>query len=487
MKRAKYIFLSMILSLCVFTQFFGAEKVEDLLTGYLQNSLDLKGLVGKTQKTILESQLTDISYGFSFDISTGTITFTTGDNGSVQFTPKAQASVPQLNNLSLSASTRLNFDSNDSTSAVSNTSLSLSADIISNNSKKREIALLKSERNVLTAKRNLQNGFITAEKTFYTELKNLYNQKSQLLSAEQDVYDAQLSFEQVRVQGYSTSSTKYRTAQLKVMSAQNTTESKSRDFEREVKIFAAKCGVEYNYTDPADFLPTSIPEVEALDVKSFDQETYTKLESAKWNQYINNLERNADSAITLSANAGMTFNYNDQDYNTVNVGTDFTWNNTGLKLNAGASIPIGTDTKTPVLTMGVSIDPNAFRKAKINSQIDTINEEQDTIEVINAQENYYTSVVSQEASLQNILWEKQSAEEFYEMYKKLASDMASYYRQGLITESEYKKNVSSRDSYEIKKLTNALDLIIYNDTTKLLFCPEIEDLDVDAIGGKNEE
>ena len=126
MKRAKYIFLSMILSFGVLMQFYGAEKVEDLLTGYLQNSLDLKSLVGKTQKTILESQLTDISYGFSFDISTGTITFTTGDNSSVQFTPKAQASVPQLNNLSLSASSRLVFDSDDSTSSVSNTSLSLS-------------------------------------------------------------------------------------------------------------------------------------------------------------------------------------------------------------------------------------------------------------------------------------------------------------------------------------------------------------------------
>ena len=487
MKRAKYIFLSMILSFGVLMQFYGAEKVEDLLTGYLQNSLDLKSLVGKTQKTILESQLTDISYGFSFDISTGTITFTTGDNSSVQFTPKAQASVPQLNNLSLSASSRLVFDSDDSTSAVSNTSLSVSADILSNNAKKREIALLKSERNVLNAKRNLQNGFISAEKTFYTELKSLYNQKSQLLTAEQDVYDAQLSFEQVRVQGYSTNSTKYRTAQLKVMSAKNSVESKRRDFEREVKIFAAKCGVEYNYTDPADFLPTSIPEVEAVDVKSFDQETYTKLESAKWNQYINNLERSSDSAITLSANAGVTFNYNDQNYNTINVGSDFTWNNTGLKLSAGANIPVGTDTRSPVLTMGVSVDPNAFRKAKINSQIDEIDVQQETIEVINAQEDYYTAVISQESSLQNILWEKQSTSEFYEMYKKLASDMASYYRQGLITESEYRKNVASRDSYEIKLLVNDLDLIIYNNTTKLLFCPEIEDLDLGAIGGKDEE
>ena len=76
----------------------------------------------------------------------------------------------------------------------------------------------------------------------------------------------------------------------------------------------------------------------------------------------------------------------------------------------------------------------------------------------------------------NLLWEKQSAAESYDMYRKLASDMQGYYRQGIITESEYKKNLSSRDSYEIKVLVNALDLIIYNDNTRLLFCPEIEDL-----------
>ena len=486
MKREKFIILVVILSFCFFTPFFGAENVEGLLSGYLKNSLDLQSLVGKTQKAILENQLTGINYGFSFELSTGTITVTTGDDGSVQFTPKAQASIPQLNNLSVSASSKVLFDSNDSNSTVSNTSISLSADIISNNSKKREISLLKSERSVLTAKRNLQNGFISAEKSFYTELKNLYNMKSQLLTAKQDVYDSQLSFEQVRVQGYSTSSTKYRTAQLKVKSDQNTAESKKRDFEREVKIFAAKCGVEYNYSDPSDFLPTSIPTVEALDVKSFDQESYTKIESAKWTQYINELERSADSAITLSANAGMTFNYNDMDYNTINVGSDFTWNNTGLKLSAGANIPVGTDSRTPVLTMGVSIDPNAFRKAKINSQIEEIDVQQEQMEIIKAQEDYYTTVISQESSLQNLLWEKQSVAEFYDMYSKLASDMTGYYRQGIITESEYRKNLGNKQSYEIKSLVNAIDLIVYNDNTQLLFCPEIEDLDLEAIGGENE-
>ena len=467
--KTKYYFTGILFALCLTFNALAEEVLsgyEILKDSYIRHDDNLLKTTIESDKTKVSAQKTLIANGFNLNVSTGSVrTKFLSDGVEFSLSTEVEFDMPQLND----------------------TSLSLSADILSNNTKKRKIALLKSERNVLNAKRNLQNGFISAEKSFYTELKSLYNQKSQLLTAEQDFYDAQLSFEQVRVQGYSTSSTKYRTAQLKVMTAKNTVESKRRDFEREVKIFAAKCGVEYNYTDPADFLPTSIPEVEAVDVKSFDQETYTKLESAKWNQYINNLERSSDSAITLSANAGVTFNYNDQNYNTINVGSDFTWNNTGLKLSAGANIPVGTDTRTPVLTMGVSIDPNAFRKAKINSQIDEIDEQQETIEVINAQEDYYTAVISQESSLQNILWEKQSASEFYEMYKKLASDMASYYRQGLITESEYRKNVASRDSYEIKLLVNDLDLIIYNNTTKLLFCPEIEDLDLEAIGGKDEE
>ncbi len=474
MKRKRFIvggFLALILGIC---HIAASENLETLLSGYLANDLELKKLSNQMQKTMLENELTDISSGFSFKLSSGTITFTTGDNWNIKFTPTATFSIPNAKNLGISISSSVLFDSRDATDTFSNSSIKVSMDIISQKSKNQEITTLKSQRKVLEAKRSLQNGFVTAEKEFYESIKSLYEMASKLLSLEKNLYDDQLSMDTLKAQGYASNSTKYKTAQMKILNDQYEVDSQKKSMEREVKILCAKCGVQYNYKDPIDFLPTDIPEVEAISVDNFSPNDYTKVESANWTKYINNLERESKGAISLTANAGFTFNNDRTSSSTIDLGSNFTWNDTGLVLSAGTNLPVGADSFSPVFTLGVSFDPTAFKSAKINSQITELESTQEDIAIQNATIAFGTSATAQKTSLENILWEKSTCKESYDMYTSLEADMARYYSQGYVTKSEYNNASVNKETYRIKILINKLKLIIYNNETSLLFVRDNE-------------
>ena len=49
------------------------------------------------------------------------------------------------------------------------------------------------------------------------------------------------------------------------------------------------------------------------------------------------------------------------------------------------------------------------------------------------------------------------------MYDDLEKDMAKLYKQGYISETEYLSSKNNLNSSIIKKISNLIDLIIYND------------------------
>ena len=63
----------------------------------------------------------------------------------------------------------------------------------------------------------------------------------------------------------------------------------------------------------------------------------------------------------------------------------------------------------------------------------------------------------------SLLWEKEAAEKNLAMYQDLEGDMASLYKQGYISETEYLSSKNNLNSNIIKKISNLIDLIIYND------------------------
>ncbi len=468
------------LSLCLFlcslflsgSVCFADEFLTTLLAGYFRNNLSLQKLATDVELELLSAKSTNISNGFNIQLSSGTVTFKSGSDSLLTFTPNATLTFSQFNNLSFTASSEIDITSESKT--VSDTSLSLSLDIYSGSSAKRKVALLESERSVLEAQRALQNGFLSAEKEFYTSLKSLFNTAVSIVQAEEELYEDKISFEEIKAQGYSTGSTKYRSAQMEVLSDERTVENSRRELEREAKIFASKCGIEYNFSDAQDFLPKEIPLVDAIDVLDFSKDDYTEIESARWTKFINTLSREAEKAFTLTGNLGYTFDNEDTDTDTVDAGAAFTLFDSALTLNAGVSLPVATNVTSPVYTFGFSVDPSSFFQYSITQNQNKLYEEQEEIALKSAQNDYDTDVITQQSSLEDILWSKQTNTDSYEMYSQLEEDTAEYFARGIITESEWLSAKVNKENYRIQCLINDIELIIYNNETELLFCRDSE-------------
>ena len=85
-----------------------------------------------------------------------------------------------------------------------------------------------------------------------------------------------------------------------------------------------------------------------------------------------------------------------------------------------------------------------------------------------------TSVISQQTALEDLLWTKKNNEYMYGLYSDQEKDLASYYKQGFISQSEYMSAKVNKETYRIKQLVTAIDIILYNEETALLFCRDAE-------------
>ena len=441
-------------------------KTLDLLSAYLSSDLELKKTALSVKEAELSSQQSTIQNGLSATLSTGTITFKNiNDSLSVEFSPEVKISVPAAANLTANVSSQIKI--NEEANAEK-TKLSLSVDIISSKQQARKNALLKSDRAVTEAKRTFQDNAISAEKNFYTELKKLYNTASSIISSQNDLYDDTITFEEIKAQGYTKSSSKYRSAELRVLSDKRTVETKQRELEHDCAVFASKCGITLpeNF-DPFKFLPSAIPQVEPVLISSFDMENYKKIESAKWNYYINELERNAEKDFSLSVNTGYTFNNTDTNSDSADIGTKLSWK--GISVGAELSIPVAEQNANPVYTLSAAVDPNSFRLNKLKKQKNEISSEKELIDIEDAIQKYDTSVIAQQTSLNDIIWAKETNLQTYKMYSELESDLEKYFKAGITKESEYLSAKTNKEKYKIKLLINDIDLIIYNNETNLLF------------------
>ena len=124
--------------------------------------------------------------------------------------------------------------------------------------------------------------------------------------------------------------------------------------------------------------------------------------------------------------------------------------------------------------LGISFAPNQFLIERNSTLQEKQDEVQEDIAIKKAEQNYLTSVISQKSELTDLLWEKSENLESFDMYTQLEKDMATYFAKGLISASEYKSGQVKRENYRIQLLINNLDLIIYNNETKMLFTRDEE-------------
>ena len=265
---------------------------------------------------------------------------------------------------------------------------------------------------------------------------------------------------------------------MKVISDKHEVETLIHSLEHDCAVFASKCGVEFaNGTNPSDFLPESIPETNAVNIKDFPKEDYTAIEKANYNHEIASLERKVEKDFTLTASTGYTFknsntNFSDTDNSADTFDAGLSASYKGITLSGGVYIP--TDGSKTTYSASASINPNKFRTARIKAKTNACNEEEELIAIKSAEDDYETDLVDKETELNDIKWAKQTNTETYEMYQTLTEDMHKLLKQGIIKETEYLNAFANKELYRFKIIMNDIDLIIYNNETKLLFCRDAE-------------
>lgn len=457
---------------------FSFEKIstQELFYSYLKNDSNLKDLTIEAEKAQLALQSSKIDEGFDITLSTGSVTIQTlGDKSTLTVkSAGVSASLPQASNLTLSASSGAsitNWDfvnSNSDSNSLSDTKLNLSVDLVSSSSLSRKITLLTAQRNLTQAKRNLQKQALQSETDFYTELKALLTSTSEIITAQTQLYTDTIDFESIKAKGYSTASSTYKLAQMKVMSDQHDIDSKIRSLNHDYLLFYKKCGYEITLdqdTDFYDLIPSDLPQVQALSIEDFEADKYTEIEEALWTYEINSLSRSASKSFTLSANGGYTFNNSTTSSNTIDTGLTSTIG--GLNLTAGVSIPVQGG--NPAYTFSASLSPSTFFQNSITKKTNDLTEEQELLAIENARTNFETVKVDKEQELQDLEWNKQSYNESYTMYQDLANQLETHYKAGLIKESEYLSALSNAKNYKVKLISNLIDFLIYNNELQSLF------------------
>ena len=487
MKKRHLIFLTTI-SLLAATAFAESPKEEaqkisipdttTLLLSYVENDSELRNLTIAAKKASLSYQSTKIDNGFDVTLSSGTVTLQASDDGTkLSARPSVKAKLPQASNLSATAQTNISYT--DSDSKVSDTSISLGVDIISSASLTNKITRLKAERSLAEAERKIQKRAIAAEKEFYTELKKLLSSISSIISKQEKYYSDSVDFEAKKIQGYSKNSSTYRSTELKVLSDERDIETAIHTFIYDSVVFYKKCGYDIQIDENVDLMslvPSDIEAVEPVDVTSFDRELYSEIESTTWSHTINSMERSSKKTFSLSASAGYTLDNSSTKTDTVDAGLNGTIG--GLTLGVGVNLPLeGTGSKSetagspgtakssssPTFTLSATLTPNTFRKNSITKQQNALTEEQELLSIETAEANYETKVVELQQKLDSLLWEKETAEKNLTMYEDLERDMAQLYSQGYISETEYLSSKNNLNSNIIKRISNLIDLIIYND------------------------
>ncbi len=479
------------------------EMLNSLLSGYLENDLELQKYTLLAESASLDYDSEKIKNGITLSLSSGEIKIkSSSDSTKISVTPNATLSLPMLNGTSVTSSFPISID--DGEKIIKNGNVSVQTGIISNYSKERKIKLLESQRVYLEAEESVRNQVLKAEKTFYESLKKLYNYAIQIYNTKSDLYDDTLNLKVLETQGYSKKSAKYRQALLKVQSGQRSINENQRSLERETALFAMKCGKTYsrdvnnskkNFASNDDlgelafesvlsFLPKNIPNPETVNIFDYDSAYYSKIENASWNRFIAEKKREADYKTTLDASLSYVFNddfYNKTGTNSASdsVETKLNWKLKGISASVGIGIPTGNtvlsessseNSYNPYYSLNFQFNPNEWRLSKINTIQQKIDSTVEDIEIQASYDDYETEVLDKVSTLHDIKWSQKAYAQEYDMYVQLEKDMSEWLKQGIVTESDYIEAYNNREKLRLNILINNIEQIIYNNDVKLLFC-----------------
>lgn len=458
-KNTKKVISVLVLVLIVISRFYGLTY-DELLQNYCNQDIQFEELAISYQQAELSHRKTQIDNGVEFSASTGSIKIEFADNQvNTSLSPSISVKIPSLSNTEAKISVPISIEEDVS---MQNAGISLSTEIISSSKANRELTLEKSLRSVEEAQRKLTARIVALEKAFLNELKNLYSLGLDVYEAEEDLLTKQISFEGIKLQGYSTTSPKYRSSQLSVKSAEYDLEKAKRKYSNSLEKFLAACGA-----TELDIYSLEIPETELLKITDFPKNKFSAIENVVWSNYLNSTSRNNKKDFTLSANTSANFSLMNETMSST-IGAGLTAAFKGISGNMNFSFPTN-DKSNPSVSFSLSWNPNQSKLASISGETSTLQEQQEVLSLKKAEESYIDTVNEYETNRENLLWQYEKNLEEETMYKELAEDTKYWYNEGIVSESEYRQANSNYAKAILSVTSSKIDQLIYNLDLKSLF------------------
>ena len=458
-KNTKKVISVLVLVLIVISRFYGLTY-DELLQNYCNQDIQFEELAISYQQAELSHRKTQIDNGVEFSASTGSIKIEFADNQvNTSLSPSISVKIPSLSNTEAKISVPISIEEDVS---MQNAGISLSTEIISSSKANRELTLEKSLRSVEEAQRKLTARIVALEKAFLNELKNLYSLGLDVYEAEEDLLTKQISFEGIKLQGYSTTSPKYRSSQLSVKSAEYDLEKAKRKYSNSLEKFLAACGA-----TELDIYSLEIPETELLKITDFPKNKFSAIENVVWSNYLNSTSRNNKKDFTLSANTSANFSLMNETMSST-IGAGLTAAFKGISGNMNFSFPTN-DKSNPSVSFSLSWNPNQSKIASISEETSTLQEQQEVLSLKKAEESYTDTVNEYETNRENLLWQYEKNLEEENMYKELAEDTQYWYNEGIVSESEYRQANSNYAKAILSVTSSKIDQLIYNLDLKSLF------------------
>lgn len=462
-------------------------SLQELLAAYVANHREIQTMMIQLNQQQLSHESTMVSQGIKLNLSTGN--FSMGSS-QIRGEPSISVSMPKLNGTYVEASFPLQFDLNKNASSVTSSggtasgrglqgaSISIGTEILGNSGKSSQLSVLKANRSLQEAQRKIQEQALAVEKEFYSKIKELYSSYGNLLSSKDSVYTKELDLAVLKVQGYSPTSTRYRTKEMEVLSAQRNVDKQQRNFQRELELFAQKCGLQSNQLSMENLslsakLLASTGILEKLPLEGIER--YTAMESAQWNLTTTQLEMEANSPITLSAEAGYTYkNQNLGASQADTVQAALVLQGFGGRLSSGVSVPLEGEEKTPSAQISLSWSPNDMKTQSLQKSQRELSLQLAQLKILDAEEKYLQAAEDALLSWEDLLWNRQVSIEELELYQQLAQDTTNLYNRGMTTETEFNQAITNRDKAQIQCQIADLELLLHYIGTRQLFVQEVQ-------------
>lgn len=462
-------------------------SLQELLAAYVANHREIQTMMIQLNQQQLSHESTMVSQGIKLNLSTGN--FSMGSS-QIRGEPSISVSMPKLNGTYVEATFPLQFDFNKDSSSVASssetasgsglqeTSISIGTEIIGNSGKSNQLSILKANRSLQEAQRKIQEQALAVEKEFYSKIKELYSSYGNLLSSKDSVYTKELDLAVLQAQGYSPTSTRYRTKEMEVLSTQRNVDKQQRKFQREMELFAQKCGLQSNQLSmetlslPAELL-ASTGILEQLPLEGVER--YTAMESAQWNLTTTQLEMEANSPVTLSAEAGYT--YKNQNLGATQADTvqaALVLQGFGGRLSSGVSVPVEGEEKTPTAQISLSWSPNDMKTQRLQKSQRELSLQLAQLKILDAEEKYQQAAEDALLTWEDLLWNRQVALEELQLYQQLAQDTTNLYNRGMTTETEFNQAITNRDKAQIQCQIVDLELLLHYIGTRQLFVQEVQ-------------